>query len=233
MNATRSAADRGQQPFRVLGDERLLPVAVLDASVLGAADSALRLGAAVRAGGLSSIEITLRTAAAIPGITALARDGELVVGAGTVITKEHARIAIDAGAGFIVCPGVSASVIDYCREMKVPVIPGVATATEIQAALGLGCDVLKFFPADINGGLPAIAALAAPFAGVRFIPTGGIDAANVGSYIAHPAVLAVGGSWMVARPLIAASEWNAITDVVCSAVAIVDASRAVEVRSDG
>jgi 2-dehydro-3-deoxyphosphogluconate aldolase/(4S)-4-hydroxy-2-oxoglutarate aldolase len=233
MNTSGSPAELRNRPPSALQRERLLPVAVLDTTVAAAADAALRLGAAVRSGGLSCIEITLRTGAAIPGIAALAAEDELIVGAGTVITKEHARSAIEAGAHFIVCPGVSAPVIDYCRDMQVPVIPGVATATEIQAALGLGCDVLKFFPADINGGLPAIAALAAPFPGARFVPTGGIDAGNVASYLAHPAVLAVGGSWMVPRSLIAASDWNTITGTIRSAVALVEADRASEARSGG
>jgi 2-dehydro-3-deoxyphosphogluconate aldolase/(4S)-4-hydroxy-2-oxoglutarate aldolase len=204
----------------VLERERILPVVVLDDAAL-----AVPLAAALRAGGLSTIEVTLRTPAAKAAITALAAEGEMVVGAGTVLTRDQAAMAIDAGARFIVSPGVSAAVVKYCHEVGVPVFPGVATPTEIQTALELGCSVVKFFPADINGGLPAVKALSAPFGDVKFIPTGGVSADSLASYLAHPAVLAVGGSWIVARPLIAASDWSAITDLVVGAVAIVDADR--------
>jgi 2-dehydro-3-deoxyphosphogluconate aldolase/(4S)-4-hydroxy-2-oxoglutarate aldolase len=106
----------------------------------------------------------------------------------------------------------------------VPVFPGVATPTDVQAALELGIDVVKFFPADINGGLPAIKALAGPFGSVRFVPTGGISEANLATYLAHPSILAVGGSWLVARPLIAAHDWNSISELVAAAVTIAAAS---------
>ncbi|HEY5457045.1 MAG TPA: bifunctional 4-hydroxy-2-oxoglutarate aldolase/2-dehydro-3-deoxy-phosphogluconate aldolase [Acidothermaceae bacterium] len=201
--------------WSVLDSEKLLPVVVLDDAA-----AAGSLGTAIRAGGLSSIEITLRTPAALPAITALAEQGDLLVGAGTVLTRTQAELAVEAGADFIVSPGVSSAVVSFCREVGVPVFPGVATPTEIQMALDLGCDVVKFFPADINGGLPAIRALAAPFGGVKFIPTGGISPSNLGDYLAHPSVLAVGGSWLVTRELIAANDWSAITGLVEAAVDI-------------
>jgi 2-dehydro-3-deoxyphosphogluconate aldolase/(4S)-4-hydroxy-2-oxoglutarate aldolase len=201
----------------VLARERILPVVVIEDAA-----SARRLGAALRAGGLSSIEITLRTLAAEAAISALAADTDsrLLVGAGTVLTRDHAARAIDAGAQFVVSPGVSSAVIGYCHDAGVPVFPGVATATDIQTALELGCPVVKFFPADVNGGLPAIKALSAPFGGVQFVPTGGIAEGSLAGYLAHPAVLAVGGSWIVARPLIAAQEWSTITGLVTAAVTI-------------
>jgi 2-dehydro-3-deoxyphosphogluconate aldolase/(4S)-4-hydroxy-2-oxoglutarate aldolase len=201
----------------ILERERVLPVVVLDDAA-----SAVALGAAVRAGGLSTIEVTLRTPAAKAAIAALAAEGDLVVGAGTVLTRDHAAMAIDAGAQFIVSPGVSVAVVSYCYEVGVPVFPGVATPTEIQTALELGCNVVKFFPADINGGLPAVKALSAPFGDLKFVPTGGISADTLAAYLAHPAVLAVGGSWIVARPLIAAADWPAITGLVAAAVAIAE-----------
>jgi 2-dehydro-3-deoxyphosphogluconate aldolase / (4S)-4-hydroxy-2-oxoglutarate aldolase len=199
----------------ILADERLLPIVVLDDVT-----AALPLGAAVRKGGLSSVEITLRTPGALAAIRALAREGDLVVGAGTVLTTPQAEQAVDAGASFIVAPGVSAKVVTWCLDAAIPVFPGVATPTDIQAALELGIDVVKFFPADINGGVPAIKALSAPFGSVKFVPTGGITAANLASYLEVPAVLAVGGSWLVARPAIASQDWSAITALVAAAVEI-------------
>jgi len=212
--------------WSVLDSEKLLPVVVLDDAA-----AAGSLGTAIRAGGLSSIEITLRTPAALPAITALAEQGDLLVGAGTVLTRTQAELAVEAGADFIVSPGVSSAVVSFCGEVGVPVFPGVATPTEIQMALELGCDVVKFFPADINGGLPAIRALAAPFGGVKFIPTGGISPSNLGDYLAHPSVLAVGGSWLVTRELIAANDWSAITGLVEAAVDI--AGRRTTSRIEG
>ena len=212
----------------ILEYERLLPVVVLDDAA-----AALQLGAAIRAGALSSIEITLRTSAAIAAIAALAGEGDLLVGAGTVLTAAQAEAAVAAGASFIVSPGVSAAVVTWCRNAGVPVIPGVATPTDIQAALDLGIDVVKFFPADINGGLPAIKALAAPFADVKFVPTGGVSAQNLAAYLEHPSVLAVGGSWMVARSLIAGHDWDGITALVAAAVVIAGESRTPGGESHG
>lgn len=199
----------------ILEGEKLLPVVVIDDAAAAGA-----LGAAIRAGGLSSIEVTLRTPAALASIAALADQSDLIVGAGTVLTRMQAETAVDAGARFIVSPGVSASVVRFCGEAGTPVFPGVATPTEIQLALELGCDVVKFFPADINGGLPAIRALAAPFPDLKFVPTGGVSAENLADYLAHPSVLAVGGSWLVARPLIAANDWPQITARIAAAVEI-------------
>jgi len=218
----RTAADAAPSAIHaVLARERVLPVVVIEDAA-----SAVPLAAALRAGGLSSIEITLRTAAAEAAIAALAADtplagdSRLLVGAGTVLTRDQAARAIDAGAKFVVSPGVSSAVIGYCHDAGIPVFPGVATPTDIQTALELGCTVVKFFPADVNGGLPAIKALSAPFVGVQFVPTGGITEASLAEYLAHPAVLAVGGSWIVARPLIAAQDWSTITGLVTAAVAI-------------
>ena len=199
----------------VLSTERLLPVVVLDDVA-----AALPLGAAIRAGGLSTIEITLRTPQALAAIRALAGEGDLVVGAGTVLTAAQAQEAVGAGASFVVSPGVSAKVVTWCRDAGIPVFPGVATPTDIQAALELGIEVVKFFPADVNGGVPAIKALAAPFTGVKFVPTGGVTAANLPAYLGHPAVLAVGGSWMVARDAVASQDWDGIAGLVAAAVAI-------------
>jgi 2-dehydro-3-deoxyphosphogluconate aldolase/(4S)-4-hydroxy-2-oxoglutarate aldolase len=135
------------------------------------------------------------------------------------VTPGQVDRAVAAGARFIVSPGFSADVVRRCAALGVPAFPGVATSTEIMAALAEGIEVMKFFPAEQLGGLNMLAALAAPFTTVRFIPTGGITAAHVPAYLAHPRVLAVGGSWMVSPKLIAAADWSQITRLTAEAVA--------------
>ena len=178
------------------------------------------LAAALVAGGLHCAEVTFRTAAAEAAMAAMAQDTRLLVGAGTVVRPEQVDRAVAAGGRFVVSPGFDAAVVRRCRELGVPAIPGVATATEIQAALAEGVDVVKFFPAELLGGVKMINALAGPFPTVRFIPTGGIAAANLAPYLAHRSVLAVGGSWMVAPRLIAAGDWAEITRLTAEAVAL-------------
>jgi 2-dehydro-3-deoxyphosphogluconate aldolase/(4S)-4-hydroxy-2-oxoglutarate aldolase len=185
---------------------RILPVVVLDD-----ARHATPLGDALVKGGLAAAEVTLRTAAGLDTIRTLADRGDLVVGAGTVLSAGQAEQAVAAGARFVVTPGFAPAVVRFCQEAGVPVIPGIATATEIQMALDAGLDTVKFFPAQQLGGAPMVKALAAPFRGVRFVPTGGITPAVVADYLAVPAVLAVGASWIVAAELIAGERWDEIT----------------------
>lgn len=185
---------------------RVLPVVVLDD-----ARHADPLGDALVKGGLTAVEVTLRTAAGLDAIAVLAARGDLTVGAGTVLTVEQAERAIGAGARFVVTPGFAPGVVRACQQAGVPVVPGAATATEIQMALDAGLNVVKFFPAQQLGGAAMIKALAAPFRDVRFIPTGGITAAVIADYLALPAVLAVGASWMVSADLIAGEQWDEIT----------------------
>lgn len=194
---------------------RLVPVIVIDEPA-----AAQPLAEALVAGGLRCAEVTFRTAAAEAALSAMAADPRLLVGAGTVIRPEQVDRAVAAGARFIVSPGFSAAVVRRCRELGVAAIPGVATATDVQTALDEGIDILKFFPAEPLGGLTMLKALAAPFPGVRFVPTGGISAAQLGDYLAHPSVVAVGGSWMVASKLIAAAAWDEITRLTAEAVGI-------------
>lgn len=194
---------------------RLVPVIVLEDRA-----AAEPLAEALVAGGLRCAEVTLRTAAAEAALAAMAADSRLVVGAGTVIRPEQVDRAVAAGARFIVSPGFSAAVVRRCAALAIPVFPGVATPTDIMAALDEGLEVLKFFPAEQLGGLKTLSALAGPFPGVRFIPTGGIGAAQLGAYLEHPSVLAVGGSWMVAPALIAAGGWREITRLTADAVAV-------------
>src|SRR5699024_5526617 len=175
-----------------LGAARLVPVVVLDD-----ASSADPLAQALVAGGLPVAEVTFRTAAAPEAIRAMAARGDMLVGAGTVLTPEQVDAAVDAGARYIVSPGFHAPVVQRAQERGVLHLPGAVTASEVQAALAAGLDVVKFFPAETSGGAKAIKALAAPFGGLRFVPTGGIGPANLPEYLDLPSVLAVGGSWMV------------------------------------
>jgi 2-dehydro-3-deoxyphosphogluconate aldolase / (4S)-4-hydroxy-2-oxoglutarate aldolase len=198
----------------------VLPVVVADDR-----DCAVSLGHALVTGGLPLAEVTFRTPAAPDVIRALAQRGDILVGAGTVLTPAQVDTAVDAGAVFIVSPGLSRAVVDRCLEHGVLPLPGVATATEVQAALEVGLDTVKFFPAESAGGVTAISALAAPFAGVSFVPTGGISAANLGGYLALPSVVAVGGSWMVPRDHLRAHDVAGLVGLITNVVIEVKKSR--------
>lgn len=194
---------------------RLLPVVTI-----GDAHSALPLGEALKRGGLPCAEITLRTPAAEDALAALAPDPDMLVGAGTVLNIEQASRVIDLGARFIVTPGFSREVVRLGQARGVPVFPGIATATELMMALDAGITTVKFFPAERLGGLATLKALAQPFHMVKFIPTGGISAANVASYLAHPSVPAAGGSWMVSSALISDGKFDEIEKLTADAVAL-------------
>jgi 2-dehydro-3-deoxyphosphogluconate aldolase/(4S)-4-hydroxy-2-oxoglutarate aldolase len=197
----------------LLAADRLLPVVV--ASDAGQAEP---LAAALLAGGLRCAEVTFRTDAAEAAIRVMASKSGLLVGAGTVLTAEQVDRAVDAGARFVLSPGFGAAVVRRCQQRGVPVFPGVATATEIQMALDAGLDVVKFFPAEQLGGAGMVNALAAPFGSVRFLPTGGVTAENLAGYLHVPAVLAVGGTWMVAADLLRAGAWDEVTRRSAAAV---------------
>ena len=185
------------------------------------ATDALPLGKALLAGGLPLAEITFRTAAAEEVIRTLTeRVPELIVGAGTVLTTEQAQKAIRAGARFIVSPGFNPKIVSFCREQGVPVIPGVNSPTQIEAAMECGLRVMKFFPAEESGGAAFLKAVAAPYEGIRFIPTGGINPANLISYLSLKNVIACGGSWMVKTELISAGKFEEITRLTAEAVRI-------------
>ena len=196
-----------------LAAARIVPVVVIDNP-----DHAVPLGRALLAGGLDVIEVTYRTAGAQAALTALKELPELVVGAGTVVRPDQVDSAVDAGAQFLVSPGLSAAVVERAQAVGVPILPGVATPSDIMAALALGLDIVKLFPAATLGGPSAIKAFSAPFPGLRFVPTGGISAATVGDYLALPSVIAAGGSWMVERSLIEAEDWTEITRRTAEAV---------------
>jgi len=192
---------------------RIIPVVVIEEL-----ETARPLAEALDRGGLPVAEVTFRTDVAADAVRLLADERRLLVGAGTVVLPEEVDLAVEAGARFIVMPGFSHRVVERCRELDVLVIPGVATATEVIAALDHGLELLKLFPAQVAGGVALLRALQGPFPGVRWIPTGGVSAANAASYLALPSVAAVGGSWMVAPELIAARDFPTVTHLAREAV---------------
>ncbi|MCM3689597.1 bifunctional 4-hydroxy-2-oxoglutarate aldolase/2-dehydro-3-deoxy-phosphogluconate aldolase [Kocuria rosea] len=202
-------------PLSLLCASRLVPVVVLD----DAADAG-PLATALVAGGLPVAEVTFRTTAAAEAISVMADREDMLVGAGTVLTAQQVDQAVAAGASYIVSPGLSRAVVERCQDHGVLALPGAVTATEVQAALELGLTTVKFFPAGTSGGAPAISALAAPFGGVRFVPTGGVGPKNLHEYLAIPAVAAVGGSWMVSRDLVRSGDFAQITRLTTEAVAL-------------
>lgn len=202
------------QILHTLGTIGLIPVVKIEDAA-----KAVPLGKALAAGGLPCLEITFRTAAAADAIRNLSRQApELLVGAGTVVNAGLAKAAIDSGARFIVSPGFDPAVVDYCLERDVPVVPGVSTASEIQAALEKGLEVLKFFPAEVSGGTAMLDALAGPFPQVSFIPSGGIDQSNLAEYARRANVLAVGGTWMAKTDMIEREDWATITGMTREAL---------------
>ena len=206
--------------------EKLEKFGVIPVIALDDPDDALPLAAALTDGGLPCAEVTFRTAAAEESIRRIAAAyPDMLVGAGTVLTTQQVDRAVAAGAKFIVSPGLNPNVVRHCLEKGVPAAPGCCTPSEIEQAIELGLSVVKFFPAEAMGGLKTIKALAAPYTGLRFMPTGGINASNLRSYLEYPRVLACGGSWMVSKELIRAHDFAQITELVRQATAIVRESR--------
>lgn len=194
--------------------------------VLDTAEQAVPAAQALLAGGVSVMEITFRTAAAAESIRAVsAQCPQMLVGAGTVVTLEQCKLAVDCGARFIVSPGFDEQLVRWCVENAIPVLPGCVTPTEIMAAMRLGLSVVKFFPAGIYGGLKAMQALSAPFGDVTFIPTGGVDANNLREYLQAPFVHAVGGSWLCTKADLAAGNFEKITALCREASQIVQEVR--------
>lgn len=198
--------------------ERLANSIVVPVVVLDKAEDAVPTAKAMAAGGVDTMEITFRTACAPEAIKAVAENcPEVCVGAGTVLNLEQAKLAVEMGAKFIVSPGFSEEVVAWCVENGIPVAPGCVTPTEIMAALKHGLKMIKFFPANVYGGLNAMKNLSAPFVGVKFLPTGGVNAANIKEYIDAPFIHAVGGSWVCPKADIAAGNWEKITNLCIEA----------------
>ena len=208
--------------FRKALNYKIIPVVAIHN-----AEDAQPLAEALIRGGLPCAEITFRTEAAARVIKTIAQRGDMVVGAGTVLKIEQVQLAVDAGATFLVTPGFNPKVVAYCMEHNIPVAPGISTPTDIEMALAFGLDIVKFFPAEAFGGLKTLKAMSAPYAAMRFIPTGGIGPDNLLGYLKHPKVAACGGSWMVKSELISQGQFERITELTCDAVAIASRINAV------
>ena len=206
--------------------EKLAACGVVPVVVIEHAQDAVPTAEAMVAGGINVMEITFRTAAAADAIKAVSQQcPDMLVGAGTVITLEQCKTAVECGAKFIVAPGYDDDVVSWCVENNIPVTPGCVTPTEIMAAMKHGLKVMKFFPANVYGGLGALKALAGPFGGVKFIPTGGVSAANLAEFIKSPYIHAVGGSWVCPKAEISAHNFEKNTALCREARETVDAAR--------
>lgn len=202
---TQTGASEFRERLRAL---RILPVIVIDAP-----QHAVPMARALAAGGLPAAEITFRTAGASEALRRVNDEcPDVLLGAGTVLSPRQVDDARDAGARFIVAPGFNRAVVERAQDVGLPVIPGVCTPTEIEAALEMNLTMLKFFPAEPMGGLKFLRAIAAPYASLEFVPTGGINADNVGAYLAFGRVVACGGSWMAPAERIAAGDFDWIRD---------------------
>ena len=196
-----------------LANSIVVPVVVLDK-----VEDAVPTAKAMAAGGVDTMEITFRTACAPECIKAVADNcPDVLVGAGTIVNLDQCKLAIEMGAKFIVSPGFSDEIVGYCVANGIPVAPGCVTPTEIMGALKHGLKMVKFFPANVYGGLNAMKNLSAPFVGVKFMPTGGVNAANIKEYIDAPFIHAVGGSWVCPKADIAAGNFQKITELCAQA----------------
>lgn len=192
--------------------DRLAKSGIVPVVVLEDAKDAVKTAEALLAGGIDVMEITFRTAAAPDAIKSVSENcPEMLVGAGTVITLEQCKQAVDLGAKFIVSPGFDEEVVSWCMDKGIAITPGCVTPTEIMAAKKLGINVIKFFPAGIYGGLSGMKALAGPFTDIKFIPTGGVNTENIADYITAKFVHAVGGSWVCSKEDISAGNFDKIT----------------------
>lgn len=202
--------------------DRVYKTGIVPVVVLNSAADALATADALLAGNIDIMEITLRTAAAFESMQLIAAHRpNVLMGAGTVVTLDQCKKALEAGAKFIVAPGFDREVVSYCVDHSIPVLPGCVTPSEIMAGLKLGLQVFKFFPSAVYGGLKAMKALAGPFGSIKFIPTGGINAENMQEYIESPFVQAVGGSWMCTAKDISNHEWKKISSLSKQATDIV------------
>ena len=182
---------------------------------------AVEISRALAAGGLTVAEVVFRTDQALECLRAVADNvPEMIAGAGTVLSVEQAKQAIENGAKFIVSPGLDVDVVTTCQDAGIPIYPGVYTPSEIQRAYNLGLDVVKFFPASIAGGIKAIKAVAGVFRTMKFMPTGGVSAGNLAEFLAVPSILACGGSWLTPADAIAAGDYQAITKLAEEAIEI-------------
>lgn len=203
--------------YKQLEQLGIVPVVVLEK-----VEYAVPMADALAAAGMNSAEVTFRTSCAAASIKAMHEaHPEMVVGAGTVLSVEQVDEAVAAGARFIVSPGLDEDVVRHCIDLKLPVLPGTVTPTEVTAARKLGLQVTKFFPAAQYGGLATVKALCAPFVGHRFMPTGGVNLGNVEEYLESPSIIACGGTWMVKPKLFADGDFSKVTETAKEAMDVV------------
>ncbi|MCL2218016.1 MAG: bifunctional 4-hydroxy-2-oxoglutarate aldolase/2-dehydro-3-deoxy-phosphogluconate aldolase [Defluviitaleaceae bacterium] len=203
-----------QPIFEKLAKMRIVPVIVINDP-----SKAVDLAKALCDGGLPCAEVTFRTAGAAEAIRAMTQAfPEMLVGAGTILTTEQADKAIDAGAKFLVSPGLNPEIVRYAQSKGIPMLPGICTPSELEQGLSLGLEMLKFFPAEAAGGIPMLKSFASPYGAVKFMPTGGLTPSNVKDYLALKNVFACGGSWMVKDELIATGDFAKITELTKEAV---------------
>lgn len=206
--------------------EQIMKAGIVPVVVLDKAEDAIPLANALLAGGVNFMEITLRTACALDAIKLVSANvPDMIVGAGTVINVEQAKKAVDAGAKFIVSPGLSVETVKWCNENDITCCPGCVTPTEIMTAISLGLKVVKFFPANVYGGIKAIKALSAPFGDVKFLPTGGVSADNMAEFLEVKSVAAVGGSWICTKADVNNGEFEKITKLSKEATDIIKSIR--------
>jgi 2-dehydro-3-deoxyphosphogluconate aldolase/(4S)-4-hydroxy-2-oxoglutarate aldolase len=200
----------------LFGNIKIIPVITIED-----VEDAILLAEALIAGGLPCAEITFRTSAAAEVISKLADRTDINTGAGSVLTVDQTKLAVDKGARFIVSPGFNPKVVKYCLDNKIPVFPGACTPSDFTLGVEHGLPILKVFPAETLGGLPTLKAMSAPFPMLKFIPTGGINAQNIKEYLQFPQVFACGGSWMVKKELIRGKKFGEIQRLVSEAVSLV------------
>lgn len=206
--------------------EKIFNAGIVPVVVLEDAKDAIKLANALLAGGVTFMEITLRTECALEAIELVSKNvPDMIVGAGTVINVEQAKAAVNAGAKFIVSPGLSVETVKWCNENDITCCPGCVTPTEIMTAISLGLKVIKFFPANVYGGIKGIKALSAPFGGVKFLPTGGVNAENMSEFLSLSSVAAVGGSWICTKADVKNQEFEKITKLSKEATDIIKSIR--------
>lgn len=212
--------DKHEKTVAQIGQGKLVPVITIDR-----AEDASPLAEALILGGLPVAEVTMRTPVALQAMEVLASYSDVILGAGTVLTADQVDQAVDHGASYIIAPGMHEAVVERCLELEVLVIPGVITPSDIAKAMSYHLELVKFFPAESFGGASTLKAMAAPYQGMRFVPTGGINAGNLTDYLEIPAVLACGGSWMVDRQLIHAGEFSKLQNLIIDAVKLANKSK--------
>ncbi len=209
--------------------ERISKIGIIPVILLKESKDAVPLAEALMKGGLACAEVTFRSDAAEESIRQMAEKfPEMLVGAGTVLTTEQVDKAVSAGAKFIVSPGLNPKIVKYCMERNIIMVPGIVTPSEVEQALELGLDVVKFFPAEPSGGLEMIKAISAPYKKIKFIPTGGINEENVSSYLCTECILACGGTWMVKSELIENGAFHEVMKLAKEARDLADKARSLK-----